>query len=448
MKLSHTFVAGIPLAVVVLALPGCHGTPIGVIPAQSPVTPARAGQAPKTPLQHVIIVIQENRSFDNLFAGYPGADTTMVGKTHDGKSVRLKPITFSKVPLNHFYADGRTDDDHGRMDGFDEVPPNPPFNRYAPYAYVERSLIKPYWDLAQQYVLADHMFPTEMGPSFTAHLNLIAGTTTVAQGESIVDMAMLDGKTENGNCNDPAGTVTNLITSSGQYLKDAGPFPCLSFHTLADALDPSHVSWKYYNAYWPTGGSLWNSFDAIKAVRYGPDWSKVVKVPKQILKDAADGHLAAVSWVIPTMPDSDHPGAGSRLGPSWVASVVNAVGTGPDWKSSAIVVVWDDWGGWYDNAPPPQLDYRGLGLRVPCLIISPYAKKGYVEHTQYEFGSILKTIELIFGLPTIGNTDRRAKGMFDAFDFTQAPRAFQTIPATYSRDYFLHEPPSNLDLDD
>src|SRR6185437_16006892 len=125
--------------------------------------------------------------------------------------------------------------------------------------------------------------------------------------------------------------------------------------------------------------------------------------------------------------------------------VVNAVGTGPDWNTSAIVVVWDDWGGWYDDVAPPQLDYRGLGARVGCIVISPYAKTGYVAHTTYEFGSILKTIERFNGLPTIGTTDRRANDMHDAFDFTQAPRAFKVIQAHYPAKFFMHEPPSNLD---
>ncbi len=433
-------------ALCIFGLPGCKGSFSATPGAQLGEFVTRAAQP--TPIQHVIIVIQENRSFDNFFAGYPGADTTMIGKTHDGQSVRLKAVTFAKTPLSHFYRDARTDYDGGTMNGFDKVPINPPFNNHAPYAYVERSLVKPYWDMANQYVLADHMFPTEMGPSFTSHLNLIAGTTTVGKSESIVDMATLGGVVKNGSCDDPQGTVTSLLTSSGQYLGGQGPFPCFSFHTLADVLDPAGVSWKYYGSYWTSGAPLWNEFNAIKAVRYGPDWHKVVKTNKVILEDAADGNLPAVSWVVPTMPDSDHPGSGTPYGPSWVASVVNAIGTGPDWKSSAIIVVWDDWGGWYDNAPPPQLDYRGLGLRVPCIIISPYAKKGYVAHAQYEFGSILKTIERIYGLPSIGTTDRRGTPMFDAFDFAQSPRPFKKISAPYSKNFILHEPPSTLDVGD
>ena len=176
------------------------------------------------------------------------------------------------------------------------------------------------------------------------------------------------------------------------------------------------------------------------------------------MTDASNGSLAAVSWVSPTKADSDHPVAHSDLGPSWVASVVNAVGESSYWQSTAIIVVWDDWGGWYDNAAPKQLDYRGLGIRVPCLIISPYAKEtstsqpGYVSHTQYEFGSILKFIEEAYNLKPLGQTkagysDQRATSIEDSFDFTQKPRKFTAIPSKYPASHFLHEPPSDEPVD-
>ena len=426
---------------------GCAGT---TMPAHNGTPPQELAPAvQRYPIKHVVVVIQENRTFDNFFAGFPGADAPTTGRTHDGRTIRLKPITFARVTLDHFYKAGKTAYNNGAMNGFDLIPFQPPFTKYTPYSRVERSLVKPYWDMAQQYVLADHMFPTEWGPSFTAHLNLVAGTTTVARGESVVDMPMLDGRVVAGGCDAPAGTVTSLITVDGRYLDQGGPFPCYSFPTLADVLDAGHVSWKWYGANWPGGKSLWNAFEAIRKVRYGPDWSRhIVNTNKQVLVDAAAGKLPAVSWVIPTMPDSDHPGAGKPYGPSWVSAVVNAIGTGPDWKSSAIVIVWDDWGGWYDNVAPPQLDYRGLGARVGCIVISPYAKAGYVDHTQYEFGSILRTIERIYGLPTLGTTDRRANVMFGAFDFSQTPRPFKVIQARYPARFFMDERPSNLDLDD
>jgi phospholipase C len=217
-------------------------------------------------------------------------------------------------------------------------------------------------------------------------------------------------------------------------------------------LDGAGISWKYYASKLLDAG-LWEPFETMKYVRYGPDWNTNIIAPQtQVLNDAADGNLAAVSWVTPSHADSDHPAYQSDTGPSWVASVVNAIGESPYWNSTAIIILWDDWGGWYDNAPPPQLDYRGLGFRVPCLIISPYARAGYVDHTQYEFGSILKFIEEVYGTGNIGPssqgyTDERATSLDPAFDFTQQPRPFTAIPSKYPRSHFLREPPSDLPVD-
>jgi phospholipase C len=126
---------------------------------------------------------------------------------------------------------------------------------------------------------------------------------------------------------------------------------------------------------------------------------------------------------------------------------VNAVGQSKYWDSTAIVIVWDEWGGQYDNVPPPQLDFRGLGIRVPCLIISPYAKQNYVSHTIYEWGSILKFVEQVFGLPALGSaqdgyTDARANSLIDSLNFNQSPRRFKTIPTKYKIQDFTSEPPS------
>ncbi|HEU5479852.1 MAG TPA: alkaline phosphatase family protein, partial [Candidatus Tumulicola sp.] len=161
--------------------------------------------------------------------------------------------------------------------------------------------------------------------------------------------------------------------------------------------------------------------------------------------------LPAVSWVIPDGVDSDHSNGGQDNGPDWVASVVNAIGESSYWNSTAIIVVWDDWGGFYDHVPPPQLDSVGLGFRVPLIVLSPYAKTGYVSHTQYEFGSILKFVESTFGLPSLGTTDVRANNLTDAFDFNQQPRKFvpiKTLNARHDRRYFLMRPPSLEPVDD
>jgi phospholipase C len=236
-----------------------------------------------------------------------------------------------------------------------------------------------------------------------------------------------------------------------------GPFPCMTYATLRDLLDAKGITWKYYSP--PVEGAtgaIWNAFDAIRAVRYSPEWyANITRSDKEIFSDLSAGTLPSVSWIVPDQTNSDHPGSGSDKGPSWVASVINAIGASSYWKTTAIVVVWDDWGGFYDEVAPPFFDdWGGLGFRVPMLVVSPYARlnksgqPGYISHTQYEFGSILKFVENIWDLGSLGTTDKRAKSIIDCFDFTQAPRPFGTpIPTKYSRAYFEHQPPSYKPVD-
>ena len=134
-----------------------------------------------------------------------------------------------------------------------------------------------------------------------------------------------------------------------------------------------------------SGAGIWSAYWAIKHICYGPDWNEdVISPPKQFLTDVKNGDLRTVSWVTPTFPNSDEAGSGSVTGPSWVASLVNAVGESKYWNSTAIFIFWDSYGGWYDPEPPKYIDNDGLGFRIPLLIISPYAKQGYVSHVHYE----------------------------------------------------------------
>jgi phospholipase C len=402
-------------------------------------------------IKHIVIMIQENRSFDNLFATYPGADGTTDGMTHDGKTVPLKRDTLVSVDIDHRWQAFQTEYDGGKMDGFDEIHKGAwgggkPARLYA-YRYVNPADIQPYWTMAREYVLADHMFETQSSGSFVAHQDLIAGGTAINHYQSLVNYP----SQPPWGCDAPAGTKTSLITVDHQFLSRKGPFPCLTYKTLRDSLDHRLVSWKYYAPASNTPiGAIWNAFDAIDAVRNGPQWTSNISTPEtSIFKDISKGQLPAVSWLIPDEPNSDHPNGWPNKyhGPSWVASVVNAIGRSSAWNTTAIIVVWDDWGGFYDHVAPPQLDYQGLGFRVPMLVISPYAKKSYVSHTQYEFGSILKFVEDNWNMRRIGSTDVRANSIVDCFDFSQPPRAFQPIPAELPQSYFEHERPSYLPVD-
>ena len=427
---------------------GVPGTSVAVPAVPEPPATSHVG----TYIRHVVVVVQENRSFENFFAGYPGADAPTYGYAtgkNGRRKIPLRAISFEGPDLRHDWNASIVDWDKGKMDGFDAFGTKNPHNGPNPaYAHVKRRLIAPYWTMAQQYVLADHMFPTEFGGSFTAHLTLIAGTDNLSATKAEVNFP-----TETpDDCDSPPGTRSGVVDTA-RNVSYNGPFPCFTqFNTMAATLDAAGVSWKIYATRVLDAG-MGEPFEAIKSVRYGPDWpTRIVAPQTRFLSDVGRGKLASVTWVIPSRADSDHPAARSDRGPSWVASVVNAVGKSADWKSTAIVVLWDDWGGWYDNAPPAQRDFRGLGIRVPCLIVSPYAKQGYVSHTPYEYGSILKFIEEAFELPALGAgaegyTDTRAASISNSFDFNQKPRACMPIATKYPASVFLEEPPSNDPVD-
>ena len=433
----------ITAGLIALIATGCAPNGNSLNPAVSS-NALRTSAQTKSPIKHIVVIVQENRSFDNIFAGYPGADAHTYGYMHDGTKINLKPVFFKSPDLGHSFEDSLISIDGGRMDGFDKtLPKDPTF----PYSFLVRKLVAPYWTMAKSYVLADHMFPTEHGASFTSHILLVAGTTKLKQTLALADVP----SSQVWGCDAPPSATTPTVDSHLQFHLN-GPFPCFTvFKTMADTLDAAGVSWKYYSE--PevgcpshcTGGFQWDIFDAIKQVRYGPDWSQNVINPEtKVLDDISSGNLASVSWVMPDWKNSDHPFSDSDTGPSWVAAVVNSIGKSKYWNSTAVVILWDDWGGWFDDAPPPQLDFLGLGIRVPCMIVSPYPKGvGYVSHTQYEFGSILKFIEETYGLPSLNKTDVRANSLSDSFDFKKRPLQFKTIPAKYPISKFLYERHSN-----
>ena len=440
------------LAAMVLAA-SCSPARVSPIPGATGETSSFVAAGLGQYIKHVVIIVQENRSFENIFAAFPGANAPMYGHLHDGTQVGLEQITFeAPQDISHEYQDAVADIDGGKMDGFDqrEAYSGGTAGLFA-YSYISRSEVAPYWTLAKRFVLADHMFPTILGPSFTAHLALVASMANLSPTQTLINYPT----TEPWGCDAPPRTTTHLMNSQGGF--GPGPFPCFTtMHTMADTLDAAHVSWKYYgpavNGGDP-GGKVFSAFDAIHSVRYGPDWkSHVISPPAQILVDAKNNALPAVAWVVPDFAWSDHPGNKSDAGPSWIAAIVNAIGGSKAWTSTAIVIVWDDWGGFFDNVPPQRIDYRGLGIRVGSLIVSPYVKP-HVSHTQYEFGSILRFVEDAFQLPRLGSaaagyTDSRAASIVDSFDFTQAPRTFSLVPAKYPASHFLQSTPSMRAPDD
>jgi phospholipase C len=251
------------------------------------------------------------------------------------------------------------------------------------------------------------------------------------------------------------GTTKPPYYSAPTGVEVPGPFPCFRFDTIAQRLDEARISWAYYAPEIGVHGDIWSAFDAIWSVRYGADWVRNVRSPEtRVLNDIAAGKLPSVAWVVPSAINSDHAGVTARTGPQWVASIVNAIGESPYWKSTIIVVVWDDWGGWYDHVPPPQLAdprtgaYEGLGFRIPMIVISPYAKRGYVSHARHELASTLVRIEKTFGLSSLGGADERADDLSDMLDFAAPPRSYRHIPTAMRASDFLRQPRSTAPPDD
>ena len=414
-------------------------------------------------IQHVIIVMQENRSTDNLFHEKKlianGADIASYGLNSKGQRISLAAVAMAAgYDPDHSHHSFVAMYDHGKMDGADLIPvqcdkggcpPNPQFK------YVKSSDAMPYFQMAEQYTFADRMFQTNEGASFPAHQFILSGTSAPTATSDLFaaeDVAGFLHANWDMGCAGAKNVSVRLVDPSGNESKKM--FPCFEHSALTDLLDNQGISWRYYAT---APNSIWTAPNAIHHIRYGPDWANVILPQTQILSDIAKGQLPSVSWVTPSGQASDHPWMNSGLGPSWVASIVNAIGTSQYWNTTAIFVTWDDWGGWYDHVPPPQVlvDCKQwgcgyvYGFRVPLLVISPYAKPAYISHTDHDYGSILKFTEEVFNLGSLGYADAYADDLADCFNFNQQGRTFRTIAAPHDAEYFLNDrtPPTPADTD-
>jgi phospholipase C len=435
-------------------------------------------QGNQAQIQHVVIIFQENRSTDNMFQDPVligrGADIASSGVNSAGQTIALTPMDLGTVgtspqlyDLDHSRNAFLATYDGGKMDGADKVavncfnttpcpPPNPQFK------YVLPSDVVPYFQMAEQYTFADRMFQTNEGASFPAHQYIISGTS--APTATSTSLAV-------GNIAGPAGTPDGCLAFPGAIVSVVDPigklstmFPCFEHPTLTDLLENAGISWRYYT---PSAGGLWTGPNAIQHM-CGPtppppnatactaaDWTNHVVInTRTVLKDIAGGNLATVSWVMPSGAASDHASMTDGSGPSWVASIVNAIGASPYWSNTAIFITWDDWGGWYDHVAPRVIN-DGVswgsgdvyGFRVPLIVVSPYAKVGYISHVTHDFGSILSFVEHTFNLPSLGYADAYADDLSDCFDFSQTPTAFKTIGAPLGAANFLKSTAPETDPD-
>jgi phospholipase C len=424
-----------------------------------------------TKFDHIVVIVQENRTPDNMFHGLqkylPAADIADSGLDSKGATVPLKSMPLS-VPfdLGHLHSAFIGDYDNGKMDGWDsDICVGHCPSVHAPYHYVQYADVAPYFRMAIDYSFANRMFQTNQGPSFPAHLFIFSGSSQITPKSPyfVADNQLLLGA---AGCVAPPDQRVPLIGPDGLETKDI--YPCIEHQALSDLLnqppkDPTHpISWRYYT---PSESNIYTAPNAIRHICepkgmpprcVGPDWRdhSVFVWSPQILLDIHFGNLPAVSWVIPTAQDSDHAYANLGTGPSWVASIVNAIGESKYWNNTVIFITWDDWGGWYDHVPPTfdaTFGYYEYGFRVPLLVVSPYTRKGYVSQKRHDFGSILRFIENRFDLgliPPGDFADARADDLMDFFDFSQPPRSFTLIPTKVPEAYFLDPSRPMLPPDD
>ena len=457
-------------------------------------------QLPSASFKHVVVIVQENRTPDNLFHGLCAAPygacavpptprapyniQTSNWKTKTGTITPAPVALAGTYDLDHSHSAFNTMCDVRagappvcKMDGAARINCLPLSGTTCPadpqFKYVDNStgILNPYLVLATQYGWANYMFQTNQGPSFPAHQFIFGGTSAPTKADDALGIFVAENGKQSGGCLAPPTTLIQMVSPSSTPpplgVETSSIFPCLEHLTMADLVS----DWKYYEA---SPVSLWSAPDAIEHICLPSagkctGWGKHVPVSKQVLTDVGNCALSDLTWVTPTAANSDHAPLSDGGGPSWVSAIVNAIGnskctdsvggrTLTYWEDTAIFITWDDWGGWYDHEPPPILagvqgDYQ-YGFRVPLIVVSAYTPARFVDNTRYDFGSILRFIEHNFaslGLTEgeLGFADRRATTDLSAFfHLNRVPRKFTTVAAPKSAAFFINdtrppEPPDN-----
>jgi phospholipase C len=427
------------------------------------------------PIQHVVVIMQENRSFDTYFGTYPGANGIPM---QNGKPSVCVPAAQAGQPCvapyhntelvnaggPHGAGSATADINSGSMDGFVQQAevgrrqacqqPNDPActegnGKDDVMGWHDAREVPNYWNYAQQFVLQDAMFEPNASWSLPAHLFTVSEwSASCTSGDPYSCTNQLQ---------TPGGSVYLLRPQAQRGSLQA---PLYAWTDLTYLLYKANVSWGYYvdegdqpdcddDAMFCEAKpqrfnvpGIWNPLPYFETVQQDNQVSNV-QPTKNFYDAASAGTLPAVSWVIPNQTVSEHPPANIADGQAYVTSLINAVMQGPDWSTTAIFLTWDDWGGFYDHVEPPTVDVNGYGLRVPGLVISPYARQGYVDHQTLSFDAYLKFIEDLFlngerldpatdgrpdPRPSVRETEPILGNLMQDFDFTQQPRAPMVLP--------------------
>ena len=448
--------------------------------------------------RHVVVIVQENRTPDNLFqalcvlpefcSAKPSAlqyniqTSDWLDKGQPGGVIQPLPVVLANTyDLNHAHVSFVAQCDLNAttrkcaMDGAATMAASCTGTCLSQpaFRFVDNSsgILDPYLQLARQYGWANYMFQTNQGPSFPAHQFIFGGTsapTAADDAAGIFADSNVDSTVSVAGCIAAAKATVGLVSTL--KLADAFTYPCFEHDTLPDVL-PASVSWKYYAA---AAGSIWTAPNAIRHICdpslptggecVGTEWKNHVDLSSaDVLTDISKCELSNLSWVTPTGQNSDHAQVNTGGGPAWVASVVNAIGGSTCknadgtsyWESTAILITWDDWGGWYDHEPPtilaePQGDYQ-YGFRVPLIVVSAFTPARTIDNTRYDFGSMLRFIEHNFGVAegALRFADERADNSLNGFfDMRLIPRPFAQITTTKDPNFFINDKTPPTDPDD
>jgi phospholipase C len=423
-------------------------------------------------IQHVIVIMQENRSFDSYFGTYPGADGIPMRHGRPDVCVPDPRIRACVKPFHdpslineggpHGELDAARDIDGGAMDGFvasaleghhtycatnpfspDCTPDTGRLGQPDAMGWHDQREIPNYWSYADHFVLQDHMFESVRSWSLPSHLAMVSGwSATCSVPNDPMSCATDLGKFRPDSAESTLGTTPNSWTDITYLLHRAG----VSWkYYVAEGTQPDCANDSMFCAPQPqTVGTpeIWNPLPAFEDVGQDGQLGNVQTV-SNYYRDAAQGTLPNVSWIVPNADDSEHPPASIATGQAWVTGLVNAAMSGPDWGSTAIFLAWDDWGGFYDHVIPPTIDDAGYGLRVPALVISPYARPGSIDHQTLSFDAYLKFIEDDFlggqrldpatdgrpdSRPDVRENDPALGNLLTDFDFSQPPSPPLILP--------------------
>ena len=404
------------LLVILLAL-SCIGS------IAEPRSTGAEAKAPN-PIKHIVIMVKENRTFDSMFGTFPGADGATTYTDPNGKVQPLNhqpDVLTSDIAHNHkAYLTGY---DNGKMDGFSEIqgaiqPVKGQLTDEADSQFYQ-SDIPNYWQYAQTFALPDHFFYVAQTNSFAGHLFSISAATDDYVSDIPVPKNLKYSRL--WGCDAPQTTTVQEIHPDGTTTYN---YPCFTFQSLGDLLTANNISWKSYFPTHDKDGYEWNAYDAIQDIRTTDQWKLHMSDYSHFITDAASGKLPTVSWLVQPHADSDHPTYSVCSGENWTVQQINAIMQNQSlWNSTAIFLTWDDFGGFYDHVVPPvgPNSYLQYSLRAPLIVISPYAKPHYINHTFYSFPSLMKFAESVLNLPSLGGMDKNAHNMFQLFNFNQQP---------------------------